>query len=217
MAAAIKKPFTVKGFKVTSPKGEALWCKIDKPDRAFNKKGTYSVDLVCDPEGPGVPEFIDKLESLRDTVLEQANKGKPKPRQYKPRDVYKEDYDKDGEPTGNIVFKFKMNNVDDRKPGQNKVKLVGPKASAGEIPMVTIGNGSTIRCAGFANPYAMASDKTIGVSLILEKVQLINLIEFGGGDEFEDEEGELPEGVAKDDEFTDEEGNYEEESDDADF
>ena len=217
MAAIIKKPFTVKGFKITSPKGTALWCKIETPDREFNPKGMYSVDLVCAPEGQGVPEFVEKLETLRDTALEQANKGKPKPKQYKAREVYKEEYDAEGEPTGNIIFKFKMNNVDDRKPGQNKVRLVGPKASKGEIPMVTIGNGSTIRCAGFANPYAMASDKTIGVSLILEKVQLINLIEYGGGDEFEDEEGDLPEDLTQSEAFDDEEENYEQDDDNGDF
>jgi len=191
MAAAIKKPFTVKGTKVTSPKGTALWAKLDKPDREYNAKGQYSVDLVCDPEAPGVPEFIKKLEALRDTALQQANEGKPKPKQYKPREVFKEEYTKDGDETGNIIFKFKMNNVDDRRPGQNKVILVGPKASAGEIPMVQIGNGSTIRCVAFANPYAMASDKTIGVSLILEKVQLLELVSFGGDDELEDEDTDL--------------------------
>jgi len=198
-----KKPFTVKGMNVTSPKGGALWAKLDKPDREYNEKGMYSVDLVCDPEGQGVPAFIEKLESLRDTALQQANDGKPKPKQFKPRPVYKEEYDKEGIETGDIIFKFKMNNVDDRRPGQNRVKLVGPKASEGEIPMVQIGNGSTIRCVSFANPYAMASDKTVGVSLILEKVQLIKLVEFGGGDELEDEEGDLDlpnDGLADEDE-----------------
>jgi len=189
--AAVKKPFTVKGTKVTSPKGKALWAKLDKPDREYNAKGQYSVDLVVDPGAPGVPEFIEKLEKLRDTAMEQANDGKPKPKQFKARDVYKDEYDKDGNETGNIIFKFKMNNVDDRRPGQNRVILVGPKASEGEIPMVQVGNGSIIRCVAFANPYAMASDKTIGVSLILEKVQLIDLVCFGGDDELEDEDGEL--------------------------
>ena len=189
--ASMKKPFTVKGTKVTSPKGGALWAKLDKPDREYNAKGQYSVDLVVDPEAQGVPEFIKKLENLRDEALQQANEGKPKPKQYKPREVYKEEYDRDGNETGNIIFKFKMNNVDDRRPGQNKVILVGPKASEGHIPMVQIGNGSTIRCVAFANPYAMASDKTIGVSLILEKVQLIDLVTFGGDDELEDEDSDL--------------------------
>ena len=191
MAAAIKKPFTIKGSKITSPKGQALWAKLDKPDREYNEKGQFSVDLVCDPEGAGVPEFIAKLEAMRDTAMSQANEGRPKPKQFKARPVFKEEYTKDGDETGNIIFKFKMNNVDDRRAGQNKVALVGPKASAGEIPMVQIGNGSTIRCVAFANPYAMASDKTIGVSLILEKVQLLELISFGGEDELDDEVGDL--------------------------
>lgn len=218
--ATVKKPFTVKGFKVTSPKGEALWAKLDKPDREYNEKGQYSVDLVCDPGDPKVAKFIETLEELRDNALSQANERRPKPKKFKPRAVYKEDFDKDGNETGNIVFKFKMNNVDDRRAGQNKVILVGPKASAGPIPMVQIGNGSTIRCVAFANPYSMASDKTIGVSLILEKVQLIDLVVFGGDDDLDDEEGELPEevqGDGLDDEECDDEyedGEYDEDNGD---
>lgn len=206
MAAAIKKPFTVKGQNVTSPKGQALWAKLDKPDREYNAKGQYSVDLVCDPEGQGVKAFIDKLEKMRDTAAEQANEGRPKNKQYSVRSVYKDEYTKDGDETGNIIFKFKMNNVDDRRPGQNKVILVGPKASEGAIPMVQIGNGSTIRTVAFANPYAMASDKSIGISLILEKVQLIDLVEFGGKDELEDEDSDL-ELPTDNGEFADEDGD----------
>lgn len=187
----MKKPFTVKGMKVTSPKGDALWAKLDKPDREYNAKGQYSVDLVVDPGAEGVPAFIAKIEKLRDSAFVQANEGKPKNKMFTARPVFKEEFDKDGNETGNIVFKFKMNNVDDRRAGQNTVKLVGPQASAGDIPMVQIGNGSLIRCVAFANPYAMSSDKTIGVSLILEKVQLINLVSFGGTDELDDEVGEL--------------------------
>jgi len=210
---AINKPFKIKGKKVTSPKGAALWAKLDKPDREYNEKGQYSVDLVCDPGDSKVAAFIENLEELRDTALEQANKGKPKPKQYKPRPVFKEEYDKDGEETGNIVFKFKMNNVDDRREGQNKVILVGPKASEGAIPMVNIGNGSVIRCVAFANPYSMASDKTIGVSLILEKVQLIELVSFGGDDDLEDEDGEIPEttdadGLADEEDIDEENGDF---------
>ena len=189
---AINKPFQVKGKKVTSPKGAALWAKLDKPDREYNEKGQYSVDLVADPGCTKVKAFIENLEELRDTAMEQAN-AKAKGKKYTARPVFKEEYNKDGEETGNIVFKFKMNNVDDRREGQNKVTLVGPKASEGAIPMVNIGNGSEIRCVAFANPYSMASDKTIGISLILEKVQLIELVSFGGNDDLEDEDGELPE------------------------
>ena len=213
--ATIKKPFTVKGQRVTSPKGKALWCKIDKPDRTFNAKGTYSVDLVLDPDEQTTQDFIEKLENLRDTALQQAN-AKVKGKKYSARPVYKEEYDQDGEETGMIIFKFKLNNVDDKKPGQSKVKLVGPKASKGEIPMVTIGNGSIIRCVAFANPYAMASDRTIGISLILEKVQLIELVTFGGDDELEDEDTDLdlPENTNDDDDLDDEDTSDDYDDDD---
>ena len=215
--AKFKKPFTVKGMKVTSPKGKALWAKLDKPDREYNPKGQYSVDLVLNPDDSKAQEFIGKLEDLRDRALSEANEGRPKPKQFEAAPVYKEEYDKEGEPTGNIIVKFKMNNVDDRRPGQNRVILVGPKASAGEIPMVDIGNGSTIRCVAFANPYAMASTKKVGVSLILEKVQLIELVSFGGDDELEDEDSDLDLPTANNSQDFEDEDEFEDEDDNGDF
>lgn len=217
--AAITKPFTVKGMNITSPKGKALWAKLAKPDREYNVKGQYSVDLVCDPGASDVVAFREKLEALVATAHLQANEGKPANKHFTKRDVFKQDFDKDGNASGDIIFKFKMNNVDDRRAGQNKVKMVGPKASAGEITVIDPGNGSTLRCVAFANPYAMASDKTIGVSLILEKVQLIELVEFGGGDDLDDEAGELNINQGADG-LSDEEGEYMDlgtDTDDGDF
>ena len=48
----------------------------------------------------------------------------------------------------------------------------------------------------------MASSKTIGISLIWEQMQLISLVEYGGTDDFDDEDGYVSNG---DDGFDDEE------------
>ena len=60
------------GQKTTSPKGGALWAKLDKPDREYNAKGQYSVDLVADPGDVKVKAFIETLEELRELLLDSA-------------------------------------------------------------------------------------------------------------------------------------------------
>lgn len=196
---AQKKPFKTKGIKVVSPKGRALWCKVTEPDYTFNDKGMYSTDLVCDPNDPTVKAYIEKLEALRDEAYNQAKNGEgdlkiqpAKAKKLEKADIYKEQYDQDGNETGDIIFKFKMNNVDDRDKGNDKVAVIDGnrvKMKHEELPLV--GNDSIIRCKAYANPYYMPSSNTIGVSLIWEVMQLIELNEYSGGveDGFDDEEG----------------------------
>lgn len=191
MAVAKKtNPYSVKGINITSPKGKAKWCKIVEPERTYNPKGTYSVDLVCDPNNEAVKVFVSQLEALRDKAFEETCEtlGSVKAKGVLAKEVFQEETDRDGEPTGNIVFKFKMSNVDDRKPGQNKIEVVDAKRQPiRRVPLV--GNDSEIRCVAFANPYYMASNKAVGISLLWSKMQLIELKSFGSGDDFEDEEG----------------------------
>ena len=108
----------------------------------------------------------------------------------KARPVYTDDTDKDGNATGKIVFKLKMKNIDERRDTGRPHEIVVLDAKRVEInnpPQV--GNGSVIRCAGFANPYYMASSKEVGVSLAWQKMQIIDLITYGSGDDFGEEEG----------------------------
>ena len=185
----MNKPFAVKGFNVVSPKGSALWCKAKEPDYTFNAKGDFLCSLVCDPGEPAVKEFISKLEELRDiaydeTIETQGEKGKD----VKKRPVYSKDFNKEGTATGNIVFKFKLGNVSEREPGQDKITVVDAhKNVLNDIPLVS--NGSTIRCVAYANPYYMASSKEIGISLMWKKLQIIDLIEYGSGSDFDEEDG----------------------------
>lgn len=186
------RPFAVKGIGFTTPKGQALWCKSIEPDRKFNAKGDLTTSLVCDPNNEAVKEFVKQLEGLRDTALAETieSLGAVKAKQVKARDVFYEDTDRDGNATGNILFKLKLSSVDDRKEGgrQHSIKVVDAKKNVIEIPP-QVGNGSVIRCAGFANPYYMASSKEVGVSLIWQKMQIINLVDTAGSDDFGEEDG----------------------------
>lgn len=184
-----QKPFAVKGIRVTSPRGQALWCKVKDADYAYNPKGTLSTSLVCDPDEPTVKNFVTKLEELRDTALMEAREtlGAVKAKGLKAKDVFVDELDSDGEPTGNIIFKFALKDIDDREPPKNKINVVDAKTKPiTKLPLV--GNGSIIKCSAFANPYHMANTKEIGISLIWEGMQIINLEEYSGGSSAFDEE-----------------------------
>ena len=200
---AYNKPFAVKGMNVASPKGKALWCKFKEPDTKFNAKGEYSTDLVCDPSDPAVKAYIEKLDKLVDIAYNETCEtlGPAKARDVRKASVYKEEVNQDGELTGNIVFKYKLKDLTDRRErgDSGEILVVDAKRNplGKEAPLV--GNGSVIRVVGFANPYFMASTKTVGLSHIWSKMQIIDLVEFSGSagtDEFDEEDGFVEEGPA---------------------
>lgn len=180
------KPFSVKGIRIVSPRGEALWCKVKEPDYQYNAKGNLSTTVVCDPNDETVQAFIEKLEELRDVAYDETVETLgAKAKGLIKKDVYTEHLDQDGEDTGLIEFKFALKDVDDR---DKWIRVVDSKRNEiKDIPLV--GNGSIIRCSAYANPYYMASSKTVGISMIWEQMQLIDLVEYGGGDAFDDEDG----------------------------
>lgn len=194
---AITKPFAIKGINVTSPKGSALWCKFKEPDTKFNAKGELSTDLVCDPNDPTVKAYVEKLENLLDAAYNETCEtlGAGRAREVRKTSVYKEEYDANGNPTGNIIFKYKLKDLTDRRERGDNTEILVVDAKRNrlgkEAPLV--GNGSTIRVVSYANPYYMASTKTMGISHIWSKMQIIELVEFSGGsggtDEFDDEDG----------------------------
>jgi hypothetical protein len=192
MATKSVKPFAVKGFNMTSPKGKALWCKVTEPDRMYNDKGVLSTSLVCNPDDPTVQVFITKLEELRDIALAETKETLgAKGAMYKPRPVFTQEYTKDGQESGNVIFKFTLKDVDDRKAEgkQGGIVVVDTKKQV-VSPVPLIGNGSVVRCVAFANPYTMPNTKEVGVTLIWTKMQVIELVSFGGAsDDFDEEEG----------------------------
>jgi hypothetical protein len=193
MAVVNNKPFAVKGKNVTSPKGKALWCKFKEPDRLYNAKGELSTNLVCDPNDPAVKAFIKELETLRDTAMAEAVEtlGAAKAKGIQAAAVYKDDIDKDGNETGLVKFTFKLKDVDDKVAQGKQATVLVVDAKRQPIPLATaplVGNGSEIRCVAYANPYYMASTKTVGVSMMWSKMQVINLVSYDS-DDFDDEDG----------------------------
>lgn len=188
----MNKPFAVQGMNVVSPKGKALWCKVTEPDRKFDPEGTLSTSLVLDPNEPDVQAFIEKLEALQDQAFEETKETLgAKASQVRKRPFYVDHTDQEGNPTGNIVFKFALKNVDARKAQGRASEIVvvdSHKQAVNPVPLV--GNDSLVRVASFVYPYYMAVSKEIGISFMWTKMQIIELVEYAGkSDDFDDEDG----------------------------
>ncbi len=187
---------------IKNVKGSAMWVKVFEPDTKFNPDGVYSVDLLK-PQLEAT-KLSDYLEGLVSERLEEEMKQNPKYKDKLSTHLpFEEDTDKDGNPTGDIKFKFKLDAVGKRRDGNTytqKPLVVDSKLT----PMngdKMIGNDSIINVSFEPRTYFIPATKIVGVKLHLVGVQVLQLEEYGGGASsmFNVEDGYVEEAVAKDD------------------
>lgn len=170
--------------KVTSPRGEALYAYLKKPEEYEGEAVGYTIQVKFSKED------TDKLIAVHEAELEAAKKSDQfKSKKWNsPRLGYREDKD------GDIVFKFKMKHEFKSKAGETIHRTVPVFDAKGNPIDVSVGNGSTIRIAYQIIPYHKSS-ANCGLSLFMDAVQVIELVEYGGsatvagGFGFEAEEG----------------------------
>ena len=173
-------------------KGQALWAKVFEPDTKFDPAGIYSVDLLI--EETEAQELCEYLDSVCDQRYKEEIKAKPKLKaSLSTRPAYEPDYDEDGNETGKLKFKFKLKASGQTRDGRDytqKPAVVDAKRKPMDSD-IAIGNGSTVKVAFEPVPYVMASTKQVGVSLRLKAMQVIDLVQYGGGaaSVFDEEEG----------------------------
>ncbi len=124
--------------RMVTPKGIAVFPRLDKPDTKFDAEGVYKTGLRLDPSEPGVAEFISKLEEFA------AANGKPTDKV-----GIKDESDDSGQPTGMVIFNLKVKakwpNGDSRKP---------TIVDAAKQPFTgNVGGGSLIRISFEAATY----------------------------------------------------------------
>lgn len=189
--------------QITSPEGIAQFPWLNKPDTKFNPDGDYKVTLALPAKAKETKEFIAKLDEAYDAAVEQMKeelaekKGAAAAKKIKLADKpWKPEEDKDtGKPTGNILFNFKLKaKVKSRKT--DEVYEQSPHifdAKGKRIAVVPrIGGGSQVKVSAQLVPFYTAQVGA-GLSMRLKAVQLIELVEFGGGNAssygFGEEEG----------------------------
>ena len=198
-----------------SPSGRAKWSKVLTPNMKFadDKKpyGTFEQDLILTQEA--ATPLIRLLTDLDNANFAQAASDALKSHQEKGgKGVFKDaadfarkkkiernplpfkpEVDENLEETGGIVFKFKEDAKWVRKSDGKEWDMTPKVVNAKNKPWdnsIEIGNGSIIKVAYEVSPY---TKPCCGVSIKLRGVQVINLVEYGGGRDsefFSEEEGD---------------------------
>jgi len=166
-----------------SPKGIAVYPRLNMPDTKFDELGAYKADIAV-PFEEAIP-LMDKLQAIW-----KAHTGKPA--NAISNTMWAKETDKEtGEETGRVVFKMRVKNRLTKK-GQvwDRQPKVFDAAGNRVMDIPNIGGGSTLKV--FFEVYEWNAGGKMGVSLQPMKVQLLDLQEFVGGDDaspFDAEEG----------------------------
>lgn len=97
---------------ITSPKGVIKFANLSTPNTRFKKDGEYDVQLLFEPTNPEYAKLVAFLQEEHDKGYAEAMlpANNPKKKKYVQQGIAnmaKEDVNKDNEPTGKMIVKFK--------------------------------------------------------------------------------------------------------------
>jgi hypothetical protein len=172
-------------LRLTSPKGVARYPWLSRPDVQFNTDGVYKVNLLVPVSE--CAELCAKLDELAEESYREAVAKAKTPaiaKQIKKAAPYGMFLDPEtGEETGQIEFKFKMNAK--IKTATGEFKTLKPfifDAKGNQVVVVpNIYGGSVLKVNFSPSPYFAANNKTAGISLRMNAVQVIELVSGTGG------------------------------------
>lgn len=195
--------------KYLTPVGFLGWpCAIQEPDTKFaddkdpNDKGDYKARMVFSKEDPKAKAFLANLESIWEQFAneEQAKLGKKKLKTDEESLPWADELDRETqEPTGNIVFRFKLRARVTKKDGtffEQRPKVFGGGDNKLIVNVPPIGAGSQVVLSGKVHLWHTSK---AGMTLWLEAVQLRKLVEKDAGGKAEDYGFEAADGGYTDD------------------
>ena len=170
----------MKGIRITTPAGVAKYPWLLKPDTKWNTEGEYKVTLVLDKEE--AEPVISKIERVLEDHIAELKLGSNKKVKQGPL-PYCDEEDDEGNPTGRTEFKFKT---------KASIKPKIPMFDSRGTPMsgVNVWGGSKIKVNSLLYPYV--APMGAGISLKLNAVQVLELVQGSGDTEgfgFEEEDG----------------------------
>lgn len=175
-----------KAVRYITAKGIAQYPWIFDPDTKYDADGQYHIQLIVAKED--AKDMIQRLSAMLDEFKAQTEKEKNK--KVGTMDFFEET------PEGDFVqFKFKQKRVLRRKDGSTlEVKIPVFDSCGGAVSANSkMGTGSTVKICYSPLPYYNAVTKSVGLSLRLVAVQVLNLVSYEGGDAkafgFSEEEG----------------------------
>ena len=169
--------------RFVSPKGIAVWPRLNDPDTKFKPEGEYSVDLAFaegDVEGQKLVRFLEKR---RDELhAEWASENPKKAKRCEIADVFKEELDEEGNETGRILIKFKMkaSGTSKRtgKPFTMRPDLFDAKGKKLTV-LPQVGGGSELKVSYEIGASFVESAKKFYLTCYMVAVQIVELVEFG--------------------------------------
>ena len=174
----------------TSPKGRARYPHLLEPDRKFNQKGIYCVELVLD--GEDAEKLTAQIEGWYEEAYALMCKREEKKKLKRAALPMAAVEDANGEETGGTAYRFKMKALVETRDGRSWEQRPDLFDSDGKPMKDNIGPGSLIRVAGEVYPWYSAT-LGVGISLRLKAVQVLELSVGAGGSAegygFDKEEG----------------------------
>lgn len=178
--------------RYTSPKGEALFASVVNVDYGTeqypNPKGGYKLTLALESAAADKLRgmLVEEIDMARNIAEDKFQELKPATRKKLGSMTFNElgveEYDKDDQPTGRILFRFKTSAFYEKRDGtkmQRKVPLFNSMMQP-VLLKEEPGNGSLVRVAFTCAPYFVEGQGAGGLSLYLDAVQIIKLNLFGG-------------------------------------
>ena len=160
---------------ITTPKGVASYPHVNEPNTRFNPMGEYSCTIVVSEEDANA--FREKVEAIFDAEYEREciiHKKKLKKSQYFPVTQDEE---------GKWIIKTKQVSTVESKSGdvyKFDIKLFDASGQPVKSENCRVGSGSQVKCA--VEPRTWYNPSVgFGMTLSLRAVQVIELVESGGG------------------------------------
>lgn len=180
-----------------TPSGRALHAYVGKPDAKFNPDNpTFKLKLVL--SGEALEKMKAEVDAAVDEAYEKHVAALPvaQKRLWTKAYPYEDILDDEGNPTGEVAFKFRQNAKIKRKDGTTtevKILVVDSKKNKTNVPVFT---GATVRVGytfrsdkdGTIFPSTIAASKIVSVRMDLAQVQLIKPAPRGDGVAFDEVE-----------------------------
>lgn len=158
--------------------GTAIYPKVNNVVDVYDGKEVgYTVQMVFDDK------YTEELKAMLQAELDAAKASddwKGKKYQADPSLGFKPEMDKEGNETGRTLFKFHTKHEYKDKEG-NIVRKIVPIFDAKNKPIdVNLGHGSKVKINFTPGAFHLHA-KNYGVTLYLNAIQVIELVEFGDG------------------------------------
>ena len=160
---------------ITTPKGKAVWPRIDTPDTKFDEDGVYSCKLhVSEGDFKAFEAIVKpKLDAAYKEECSRQCKDKIRMAASSPLRINDEgDHE---------IYAKQKAKVHTKSKGTLEFTIAAVDSQGKKIDMPKIGSGSTLKMAVEVNTWFVPS-QGFGYTLRLRAVQVLDLIEYGGGD-----------------------------------